>query len=85
VALMAGSIPAGPLVAAGRFADATPIDKRRTFWRIDTWLATAQGTPCATASIVFRGGEEYSSRQLPYFRARTSPAIFRRMFPRHAE
>ena len=86
VALLTPSLPAGvPLVAAGRFADVAPIDKRRTFWRTETALTTDDGTPCATASIVFRGGEAYSSRQLPYFRARTSPAIFRRMFPRHAE
>jgi hypothetical protein len=86
VTLLTPSMPAGvPLVAAGRFADVTPIDKRRTFWRTETALTTADGTPCATASIVFRGGEAYSSRQLPYFRARTSPAIFRRMFPLHAD
>jgi hypothetical protein len=86
VTLLTSSMPVGvPLVAAGRFADVTPIDKRRTFWRTETALTTADGAPCAAATIVFRGGDDYSRRQLPYFRARTTPAIFRRMFPSHAD
>jgi len=86
VAMNATDLPPGePLVAAGRFDDVTPIDKRRTFWRTRCALSTAAGTPLATASIVFRGGPEYSSRQLAYFRNRTPAAVFRRMFPAHAD
>lgn len=75
---------AGPLLAAGRFADVRPIDKKRTFWRTETALLGADGAPLATASIVFRGGADYSARQMEYFRPRTPPKIFRRMFPNHA-
>ncbi len=74
----------GPLVAAGRFADVTPVDRRRTFWRTRTALLKADGTPLASAAIVFRGGAEYSQRQMDYFRARTPADLFRRMFPRYA-
>jgi hypothetical protein len=42
------------------------------------------GAPLATASIVFRGGADYSGRQMEYFRPRTPPEIFRRMFPNYA-
>jgi len=72
------------LVAAGRFADVTPIDRKRTFWRTRGALLTAEGEPLATATIVFRGGPDYSERQMPYFRPRTDPEVFRRMFPHHA-
>ena len=72
-----------PLVAAGRFADVAPIDKKRSFWRTETTLTTASGRLLATASIVFRGGTEYSARQIPYFKPRTSLEIFRRMFPNY--
>jgi hypothetical protein len=72
------------VVAAGRFADVTPVDRKRTFWRTQVSLATAEGHGLAAASIIFRGGPEYSRRQLNYFRPRTAPDIFRRMFPNHA-
>jgi hypothetical protein len=75
---------AGPRLAAGRFADVTPIDKKRTFWRTETALHGADGAPLATASIVFHGGADYSARQMEYFRPRTPPEIFRRMFPNYA-
>jgi acyl-coenzyme A thioesterase PaaI-like protein len=73
------------LIAAGRFADVTAIDRKRTFWRTRGALLTAEGEPLATATIVFRGGPDYSARQMPYFQPRTDPAVFRRMFPNHAE
>ena len=73
-----------PLVAAGRFADVVPIDKKRTFWRTETTLSTASGLLLATGSIVFRGGADYSARQIPYFKPRTPPAVFRRMFPNYS-
>jgi hypothetical protein len=44
---------------------------------------TEAGEIVATASIVFRGGAEYSGRQMAYFRPRTPPDVFRRMFPNH--
>jgi hypothetical protein len=72
------------LVAAGRFADVTPVDRKRTFWRTETTLRTASGALIASASIVFRGGADYSERQIPYFRPRTPAAVFRRMFPNYA-
>jgi hypothetical protein len=74
----------GRLVAAGRFADVTPVDRKRTFWRTETTLSTASGALIASASIVFRGGAEYSERQIPYFKPRTPPEIFRKMFPNYA-
>jgi hypothetical protein len=73
-----------PLVASGRFADVTPIDKKRSFWRTETTLHTASGLLLATGSIVFRGGTNYSSRQIPYFKPRTPPSVFRRMFPSYS-
>jgi len=69
-----------PLVAAGRFANVAPIDRKHSFWCTETTLSTASGVLIATASIVFRGGTDYSARQIPYFKPRTQPAIFRRMF-----
>jgi len=72
-----------PLVAAGRFADVAPIDKKRSFWRTETTLSTASGLLLATGSIVFRGGTDYSARQIPYFKPRTPPAVFRQMFPNY--
>ena len=76
---------AGPLLGAGRFADVKPVDRKRTFWRTETALLGADGAPLATASIVFRGGADYSMRQMEYFRPRTPPEIFRRMFPKYAQ
>ena len=73
-----------PLVAAGRFADVSPIDKKRTFWRTETTLSTASGLLLATGSIVFRGGTDYSARQIPYFKPRTPPTVFRRMFSNYS-
>jgi hypothetical protein len=60
------------------------MDRRRAFWRVESALMTEAGAVLATASIVYRSGAEYSERQLDYFRARTAPALFRRMFPTHA-
>ena len=74
----------GALIASGRFADVTPVDRKRTFWRTESTLSTSSGTLIATASIVFRGGTDYSERQMAYFKPRTSPEIFRRMFPNYA-
>ena len=82
VSLHETEIPLGePLIAGGRFAEVTPIDKRRTFWRTETSLRTAPGRLLATGSIVFRGGPEYSERQIPYFKLRSTPETFREMFP----
>ena len=77
--------PKTPFVAAGRFDRVTSVDRRRSFWRTETALASADGQVLATASIVFRGGPEYSDRQMNHFRRRTPPDVFRRMFPNHAE
>lgn len=74
----------GALVAAGRFADVTPVDRKRTFWRTESTLSTSSGTVIATASIVFRGGADYSERQMAYFKPRTPPEVFRRMFPNYS-
>ena len=38
----------------------------------------------ATAAIVFRAGADYSARQMTYFRSRTDPEVFARMFPAYA-
>ena len=73
-----------PLVASGRFADVTPVDRKRTFWRTESTLSTSSGTLIATASIVFRGGTDYSARQMAYFKPRTPPDVFRRMFPNYS-
>ena len=73
----------GALVAAGRFAEVAPVDRKRTFWRTESTLSTASGKVLATASIVFRGGADYSERQMAYFKARTPAELFRRMFPNH--
>jgi hypothetical protein len=82
--LRPGLVVPAPLTAVGRFADVTPVDRRRTFWRTRSGLRAADGTLLAVASIVFRPGAEYSARQMPFFRARTDPAIFARMFPGYA-
>lgn len=74
----------GPLTAVGRRDAVTPVDRRRTFWRTHSALLAADGTVLATAAIVFRAGAEYSTRQMGYFRARTDPEIFARMFPNYA-
>jgi hypothetical protein len=74
----------GPVTAVGRFADVAPVDRRRTFWRTRAGLLAADGSALAVASIVFRPGPEYSARQMPFFRARTDPAVFGRMFPGYA-
>lgn len=84
VTLGAAALPAaGPLLAAGRFADVEPVDRKRTFWRTTAGLFDAEGRVLATAVIVFRGGAEYSARQVPYFRARVAPSTFARMFPNY--
>jgi acyl-coenzyme A thioesterase PaaI-like protein len=74
----------GPVTAVGRFADVTPVDRRRIFWRTRAGVLAADGTVLAVASIVFRPGAEYSARQMPIFRARTDPEVFARMFPGYA-
>jgi hypothetical protein len=83
VTLHTADLPAGPLLAAGRFADVQPVDRKRTFWRTASTLCDAAGTVLATAAIVFRGGPEYSERQVPFFRSRTDAPTFRRMFPNY--
>ena len=86
VTLHRPTLPAGaPLLAAGRFDDVTPIDRRRTFWRTVCGLFDAEGMPIASAVVVFRGGTEYSVRQIPFFRARATPAAFARMFPNYCD
>jgi len=77
-------VPAGPLAAGGRFDAVTPVDRRRIFWRTQSALVAADGTTLATAVIVFRAGPDYSARQMVYFRSRTDPEIFARMFPNYA-
>jgi hypothetical protein len=74
----------GALVAAGRFDRVAPVDRNRTFWRSELTLGTSAGKVLARASIVFRGGADYSARQMAYFRPRTPVDVFRRMFPNHA-
>jgi len=78
-------VAAGPLTALGRFADVTPVDRRRTFWRTRSALLAADDTVLATATIVFRAGADSSARQVPFFRSRTDPEIFARMFPNYPE
>jgi hypothetical protein len=73
----------GAVVAAGRFDRVAPVDRKRTFWRSELALGTSGGKVLATASIIFRGGAEYSALQIPYFRSRAPVDIFRRMFPNH--
>lgn len=86
VTLHRPALPAGaPRLAAGRFADVTPIDRRRTFWRTVCGLFDVEGAPLASAVVVFRGGTDYSVRQVPYFRERATPAAFARMFPNYCE
>jgi len=60
------------------------VDRKGTFWRSELALGTAAGEVLATATIVFRGGPEYSTSQMPYFRSRAPVDVFRRMFPNHA-
>jgi len=79
------AIAPGPVTAVGRFADVTPVDRRRTFWRTRSTLLAADGTLLATADIVFRAGADYSDRQMAFFRSRTAPEVFERMFPNHAD
>ena len=75
----------GPVTAVGRFADVTPVDRRRTFWRTRSALLAADGTMLATAAIVYRAGPDYSARQMAFFRSRTEPEVFARMFPSHRD
>jgi hypothetical protein len=75
---------AGPLLAGGRFDAVAPVDRRRTFWRTHGTLLGADGVALATAAIVFRAGADYSARQMTYFRSRTDPVVFARMFPAYA-
>lgn len=75
----------GPVTAVGHFSDVTPVDRRRTFWRTRSALLASDGALLATASIVFRAGADYSERQMAFFRSRTAPEIFDRMFPNHRD
>jgi acyl-coenzyme A thioesterase PaaI-like protein len=72
------------LVAAGCFADVAAVDRRRTFWRTQSHLRTESGDLLASATITFRGGPDFSARQFAYFRSRTPPDVFGRMFPNYA-
>jgi hypothetical protein len=84
VTLHVASLPAsGSLFAVGRLADVTPVDRRRTFWRTACALFDEGGRTLAEAAIVFRGGPEWSARQVPYFKGRTDAATFARMFPNY--
>jgi hypothetical protein len=78
------AVASGALLAAGRFDAVTPVDRRRRFWRTRAVLRAGDGAALATAAIVFRAGADYSSRQMTYFRARTEPEVFARMFPAYA-
>jgi len=85
ISILEADLPAdGVVVAAGRFDRVTRVDRKGTFWRSELALGTAAGKALATASIIFRGGPEYSERQMPYFRSRAPLEVFRRMFPNHA-
>jgi hypothetical protein len=86
VTLLDGAVATEParLVAAGRFEEVTPVDRKRSFWRTATTLATEDGRLLAVATVVFRGGRDYSARQLDYFRSRSDADVFRRMFPNYA-
>ena len=63
----------------------TPVDRRHTFWRTRSALLAADGALLATAAIVFRAGADYSERQMTFFRSRTDPEVFERMFPNHRD
>jgi hypothetical protein len=85
ISIREAELPAdGAVVAAGRFDRVAPVDRKGTFWRSALALGTAAGKVLATASIIFRGGPEYSTSQMPYFRSRAPVNVFRRMFPNHA-
>lgn len=84
VTLYRPDLPRGPLWAAGRFDRVTPVDRHGAFWRAEPALFGADGALLATASIVFRSGAAYGARQMGYFRSRTPPGLFRRMFPGYA-
>jgi hypothetical protein len=85
ISIREAELPAdGAVVAAGRFDRVAPVDRKGTFWRSELALGTAAGKVLATASIIFRGGPEYSTSQMPYFRSRAPVDVFRRMFPNHA-
>jgi hypothetical protein len=75
--------PLTELAVFGRFDDVTAVDRRGSFRRAAVTLAAGDLT-LAQATIVFRGGPEYSARQIPYFRGRTAPDVFSRMFPNYA-
>ena len=84
ISILEPDLPAdGVVVAAGRFDRVTRVDRKGTFWRSELALGTAAGKTLATASIIFRGGPEYSERQIPYFRSRAPIEVFRRMFPNY--
>jgi hypothetical protein len=84
VMLHAATLPAArPLLAIGRFEDVEPVDRKRAFWRTAGFLFDADGELLASAAVVFRGGTDYSARQVPFFKARTEPRTFARMFPNY--
>jgi len=84
ISILEADLPAdGVVVAAGRFDRVTRVDRKGAFWRSELALGTTAGKALATASIIFRGGPEYSERQMPYFRSRAPLEVFRRMFPNY--
>ena len=50
-----------------------PSTRSASFWRTETTLSTASGLLLATGSVVFRGGTDYSARQIPYFKPALRP------------
>jgi hypothetical protein len=83
VTLTGARAPVTQIAAFGRFDEVTSVDRRGSFRRTAVTLAAADVT-LARASIVFRGGPEYSARQIEYFRGRAAPGVFSRMFPNYA-
>jgi acyl-coenzyme A thioesterase PaaI-like protein len=80
VSYLRAALGPGPFTAAGRLVDVVAVDRKRSFWRTTVALWDGAGAAVAVGSVVFRGGPEYSERQLPFFRARSDPATFRRLF-----
>ncbi len=83
VTVTGASAAATELTVFGRFDEVTRVDRRGSFRRTAVTLAAAD-VVIARASIVFRGGPEYSARQIGYFQGRTAPDVFSRMFPNYA-
>jgi hypothetical protein len=77
--LRAAPATAGAWIGGG---DGSPLPMAD--YCLESTLSTSSGTLIATASIVFRGGTDYSERQMAYFKPRTPPEVFRRMFPNYS-